>query len=562
VAVLPPRAVETREPTDARAARLLEALRDFSTILTHSLQTDALLKQFLLLLREILGVNRAALFLRRHPSAPGADLQAQSRRLWAACAIGLPASLLEHFELSLDAGIGRHVCRCARILRSGSDEARGDLEIQKEFELLGTQVAIPVLDRESVIGVAVFDGRLTGEFFSNEELALTCHLLEELGLAVKNSWLHDQLAANHRTMADILNHLTSACLLVGRDLAMLHANRAAIELLAPAAEGRTRIEFADLPRDLGGRVFDAQRTGVAVAPFKYRFPDHPERIWLVSITPFPAPSHPDARAVLVLLEDFTRQELSHRQEIENANLRLVSRMAEQLAHAIGNSLVPISTFHQLAAEQAGEADDADSLAPEAGRAIRRINRFSRQMLYLAREPAEEQEVLPLEELLDHSFAEARSHLDLATARLALSGKPDPAAVLGDRPALGHAFSEIFLNGLQACPEQPQVTVHWRVADAVTDPPLLTLEFRDPGHGFTPEAARQATEPFFSTRNVGLGLGLTVVRKIVEAHGGRLEIAPSGAESVAFVRVSLPMGSAPPTRPAVRSVAAHDITPSP
>ena len=149
------------------------------------------------------------------------------RRLHSACALGLPAALLEHLELSLDAGIGGYVHRQGRILKSGSEEARGNREIQKEFELLGVQVAIPILDRESLVGVAVFDGRLTGEFFSNEELALIFHLLEGLGLAIKNSWLHDELSSSHQLMADVLNQLGSGCVVVAQNLSVLHANQTA-----------------------------------------------------------------------------------------------------------------------------------------------------------------------------------------------------------------------------------------------------------------------------------------------------------------------------------------------
>ena len=86
---------------------------------------------------------------------------------------------------------------------------------------------MPILDRETVLGVAVFDGRITGEPLVNSELELIFHLLEQLGLAIKNIWLHDQLASNHEMMADILRELSSACVVVSRDLAILHANKTA-----------------------------------------------------------------------------------------------------------------------------------------------------------------------------------------------------------------------------------------------------------------------------------------------------------------------------------------------
>src|SRR4029077_7327067 len=190
--------------------------------LTHSLNAEALLKQFLLLLRELIGINRAAVFLRQPVHWMGERLSLEeSQRLRAACAIGLSRALLEHFELSFEAGIGGQVTRLGRIVRRHSEETRRDAETQKEFELLGTQVAVPILDRETVIGVAVFDGHITGEPLANPELELIFHLLEQLGLAVKNIWLHDQLLGSHSMMADSLRELSSACVVVNRDLVIL-----------------------------------------------------------------------------------------------------------------------------------------------------------------------------------------------------------------------------------------------------------------------------------------------------------------------------------------------------
>ena len=176
---LPPETVNSAEMGTAHAAaQTLGVLRDFSGILTHSLNAEGILRQFLLLLREILSINRAAIFLRQ-PSATfgNAPALAESRRLRAACSIGLSPGLLQNFELSFEAGIGGHLFRLGRILRRSGEEARADIETQKEFELLGAQVAVPILDRETVLGVAVFDRRITGEPLVNAELELIFHLL-------------------------------------------------------------------------------------------------------------------------------------------------------------------------------------------------------------------------------------------------------------------------------------------------------------------------------------------------------------------------------------------------
>ena len=182
-----------------------------------------------------MSVNRAAIFLRppfaESDGVGGAGGQPADLR--AACAIGLSPGLLEHFELSFDTGIGGQLFRLGRILRRHSDEVRADVEAQKEFELLGGQVAVPILDRERLLGVAVFDGRVTGEPLVNAELELIFHLLEQVGLALRNIWLHDQLAGNHEMMAGVLRELNSACVVVSRDLKVLHANKMARQYFGP-----------------------------------------------------------------------------------------------------------------------------------------------------------------------------------------------------------------------------------------------------------------------------------------------------------------------------------------
>jgi len=111
-------------------------------------------------------------------------------------------------------------------------------------------------------------------------------------------------------------------------------------------------------------------------------------------------------------------------------------------------------------------------------------------------------------------------------------------IVGDRAALKHALAEIMLNALQSNPAGTKVDVRLLAGGGNSDR-TLTIEVRDNGSGFSPETARKVPAPFFTTRNVGLGLGLTVSQKIIETHHGRLEViaSPSG-----LVRVSLPMGT--------------------
>ncbi len=531
-------------PVSQNVLQALEVLLHFSSILTHSLDAEAMLKKFLLLLRETVGVNRAAIFL-REPTAvfSGKSAGEDNRALRKACAIGLPSGLLEHFELSFETGIGGHIFRSGRILRRNSEEARQDLEMQQEFELLGAQVAIPILDREVLIGIAVFDGRLTGELLVNGELELIFHLLEELALAIKNIWLHDQLAANHEMMADIFRQLSGACLVVRQDLTIIHANKAARSCFSKSARRTGNLEFSDLPPALGSKVYQVLKTGTAIATFKYQPEDSPNAIFSVSVVPFQKQGSVLPASALLMAEDLTQSEQLRKLEIEAANLRLVTTMADRLAHEIGNALVPLSTHQQLLKERYKDPEFRATLEIAMADGIKRVSRLINQMRFLARDSAASIEAFPMEGFIADAFEEAQKHQPAKTSKLEYKNGTKPIIVTGDRTALKHALSEVMLNALQANPSDPKIGVAIHAESNGAGPQDVQIEIQDNGAGFKADAGEKIPTPFFTTRNVGLGLGLTVSRKIIERHHGKLEIVTPKNGASGLVRITLPLAPA-------------------
>src|SRR6185312_8978106 len=439
------------------AFQSLSPLRGFSAILTHSLDADAMLKQFLLLLRELIGINRAAVFLRQPSEWVGDRLNLDdNRRLRAACAIGLSPGLLEHFELSFETGIGGQITRLGRILRRGSDEARLDVEAQKEFELLGAQVAVPILDRETAIGVALFDGHITGEPLGNPELELIFHLLEQLGLAVKNIWLHEQLSSSHTMMAEILRELSSACVVVNRDLAVLHANKAARRFFGVANQRTGEMEFSDLPQIIGTKIYQVLKSGSALPTFKFE----PEvgTVYNVTIVPFQRQNTAQPASALLMVEDLSQSEQLRRLEVEAANLRLVRTMADRLAHEVGNAMVPLSTHQQLLADKYKDPEFRASLDVALADGVKRVTRLINQMRFLARDSLISNEAFPMNPLIEEAYEEARKHQPVKTAQLKYEDEAKPVVMTGDRAALKHALTEVILNALQANPSDPKIGV--------------------------------------------------------------------------------------------------------
>ncbi|MBI3876725.1 MAG: hypothetical protein HY300_12375, partial [Verrucomicrobia bacterium] len=167
---------------------------------------------------------------------------------------------------------------------------------------------------------------------------------------------------------------------------------------------------------------------------------------------------------------------------------------------------------------------------------------TQQMFFLARDSVDRTEPVAVTKLIEEAFQEAQTNFANKAARLEVEGVEEaaPAVVRGDAASLKHAFAEVLLNALQASPKDARVKVRWRADADEHQRTWLRVDVRDAGEGFSPEAARRASEAFFTTRVVGLGLGLTVTRRIVEMHDGKLEILPARPGEPGGVSICLPV----------------------
>jgi signal transduction histidine kinase/DNA-binding NarL/FixJ family response regulator len=522
-------------------SRSLETLRRFSSLLVHSLDAHELLRDALQQLREALGVNRAAVFLRK-PGALNTDGMPSTDDHWLrpSHTIGHEPGLIQEFPLSMANGIGRYLYKHARILRADHPEARASRDITKEFATLGSAIALPIHDREMLLGVLVIDERITGGGFGDEELAQLFHWLEELGVALRNCWRHEQLAATHGLIDDILGGLGSGCVVIGANCGVLHANAAALRLLAPGRSTATRFDFAEIPQKIGSLVYQVLRDGRPSTPFKWQPPGLPGVSCRIAIQPFSVGKASKPNAALLVLDDITEHERAAQLELEASKLRLVRAMAWHLAHEIGNAVTPISTMQQLLEMQGDDADVRREMGSVLGGSVRRITRLTQQMNFLSRDwDGKGGETVRVTDIIERAYADANSfYPGKKQAGLVLDREQIPWMITGDTKALRHAFSELILNALQANPENPTVTV--RVVESLAEgKPKLAVEVQDAGPGFPQEVAEKIGEPFQSTRSVGLGLGLTVSRKIIENHRGHIEI-PRTDHAPGIVRVTLPM----------------------
>jgi C4-dicarboxylate-specific signal transduction histidine kinase len=134
---------------------------------------------------------------------------------------------------------------------------------------------------------------------------------------------------------------------------------------------------------------------------------------------------------------------------------------------------------------------------------------------------------------------ALAHRELITGGVATRTElaPDLPIVLGDRVQLQQVLLNLIMNAIDAMitiKDRPRTLVIKSARDAEN----VLVEVQDSGRGLDPTQASRIFDSFFTTKPEGIGMGLSISRSIVEAHGGRLQAEPGPSHGAVF-QVILP-----------------------
>jgi signal transduction histidine kinase len=221
-------------------------------------------------------------------------------------------------------------------------------------------------------------------------------------------------------------------------------------------------------------------------------------------------------------------------------LATMGNMAAAVAHEIRNPLNAVSMgLQRLGAEfQPAEADEYRRLVGLMHGEVGRLNTIVEEFLSLARPVALTLAPLGADEALRDLAALLEAEAAKRGVRVGVEAPADLPAVRADRPRLAQVLLNLGLNALEAMPGGGTLTLR---AEAAGD--RLVLSVADTGTGIAPEVLPRLFEPYVTTKPRGLGLGLAIARRIVEAHGGRIEVASEPGRGSRFA-VVLPLTGPP------------------
>jgi two-component system sensor histidine kinase PilS (NtrC family) len=362
---------------------------------------------------------------------------------------------------------------------------------------------------------------------------------------------------------DILAGIASGVLTVDEEGRLAYVNAAGAELLGMKADewmGRPVMEELDrLAPGLGTMLRQAMQSGAGAA--RLETGERPDGVVLgVSTTPMGREA-PRPATVTAIFQDITARRRLDALRRRAERLEAVAELSASLAHEIKNPLASIrSAVEQLSAGVA-DAEDRDVLRGLVVRESDRLSRLLSEFLDFARVEVRAVRPVDIMRVARNAVDVVRAHPQASGCTLALEVEPgeDGVLVSGDEDLLHRAVLNLVLNGVQWAGAGGRVRVRVRggppeaLGLALGSRRVVHLRVSDSGPGIPAADAEHVFDPFYTRRPGGTGLGLALVQRAAEAHGGAVMVDRSprgwGATFSLYLPALLPGGAdAAPSEP--------------
>jgi signal transduction histidine kinase len=236
-----------------------------------------------------------------------------------------------------------------------------------------------------------------------------------------------------------------------------------------------------------------------------------------------------------LRENRNEIERLHRTQMSRAeHMATLGEMATGLAHEIRNPLAGIAGVIEIIGRDLPPTSPARSVVKDVRQEITRINRIVTDLLQTARPHPPKVRKSDLNTTVEHAVMLGRQQALSKSIEITLRKDSSLPEVEHDSDQIHQVLLNLLLNSLQAIDANGKiaVTVELQGKNAV-------IEVADNGRGIAPDHLPNIFRPFYTTKGDGTGLGLSLARRIVEDHQGRIEVTSTVGQGTTFA-VVLPL----------------------
>ncbi len=268
---------------------------------------------------------------------------------------------------------------------------------------------------------------------------------------------------------------------------------------------------------------------------------------------------------LEILTDITERKKFEEHLIETERMAATGEMAAVIAHEIRNSLTSIKMLLQLSDEGSPDQEEAEQTREVALQSIFRIEEVINNLLRFARPAPFDFQTRFLNQLIEESILFVRPQLEKEQITLIKQLDPGIPEMNIDSNHMKEAFINLLLNAAQAIHDKGEISIHTKLAtlsqqlddfvygengtgalpedlNKVILPKgekVVIVEIKDTGSGIPAKYLRKIFDAFFTTKLNGTGLGLTIVKRTVNQHGGIMRVFSKPGQGTTF-QIILPV----------------------
>ncbi|MGA8343295.1 MAG: ATP-binding protein [Candidatus Sulfotelmatobacter sp.] len=236
-----------------------------------------------------------------------------------------------------------------------------------------------------------------------------------------------------------------------------------------------------------------------------------------------------------LRESRVEIERLHRTQMSRAeHLATLGEMATGLAHEIRNPLAGIAGVIEIIGRDLPATSPARSVVKDVRQEIARINHIVTDLLQTARPHPPTVRKSDLNTTVEHAVMLGRQQALAKSVEISLQKDPSLAEVEHDSDQIHQVLLNLLLNALQAIDANGKITVTVKPLGATA-----VVQVADNGRGIQPDQLPNIFRPFYTTKGDGTGLGLSLARRIVEDHHGRIDVTSVVGKGTTFA-VILPL----------------------
>jgi PAS domain S-box-containing protein len=427
-------------------------------------------------------------------------------------------------------------------------------------------LCLPLINQAKLIGLLYLENNLTPHVFTPTRIAVLKLLASQAAISLENTRLYRDLEEREAKIRRLVDANIIGIFMWNLEGEIIEANDAFLQMVEYSREDLLsgRVRWTDLTppewRDTSKRAIAELKATGTLQPYEREYfrKDGSRVPVLIGAAIFEGSENEGVAFVLDLSEQKRAEEALQKAQAELAHVTRVATLGEltaSIAHEINQPLAAVVTNANAGLRWLSR--DSPDLA-EACEAIRRIIRDGNRagevisrMRALFKKAGTTKERLDINEAIEEVVILAQSQVQRNRVSLQTQLANELPLILGDRIQLQQVILNLLINAIQAMSgvdegprelwvssekvseipgELEKVTLNDQAVDE-TECAQVLITVRDSGPGLDPQLVNRLFDAFYTTKPQGLGMGLTISRSIIQAHGGRLWAeanAPRGA----------------------------------